>query len=326
MRDSIQPEIRVLAKGEKITEPGFYQCSLDVHHNQPCDDFSVTSSSLRTVELASPADFWAFHPLNPNRYERPETDALKLGRVMAALIEGGLEAMEEICMVLPSDKPRKPTAAQIDAYKNGRGTDAGAKSVEYWARMDADPRAKISEEQFELIIAMGKVLATDPAAQAALGGIPEITMAWKDEETGIWCLARPDQISFSGMVSDYKKIAPSGGVFNGYLVDSRITKHGYDMQMAFACQGFEELTRSWPDQVGLICQSDTPPHHVMLREIDQQDLSIGMFRNKRALRTIDACRKSGEWFGPATEVGRYIRPSGQMERLLEEMNQAGVAP
>lgn len=326
MRDLTGHEIRTLGPGEKITEPGFYSIPLSQHHNQPCDGYSVTSSILRTMELRTPADVWAFHPDNPEPYEKPETDALRLGRAMAALIEGGLEALEEICIVLPGNKPNRPTPAQVAAYKRGESSDAGRRSVEFWVKMDKDPRDKITEAQFETLVAMGKALAKDPASCAALGGYPEITMAWQDEATGIWCLARPDQVSFSGMLSDYKKVNTQGRAFNAFVCDQRISQHGYDMQMAFACQGFEQLTGEWPDQVGLVFQWDQPPYHPLLRGIDDEDLRIGQFRNNRALRNIAHCQATGNWPGPGENVGVYHRRKEERERLLEEMNEAGVAP
>lgn len=319
-------EIRTLANGEKITEPGFYNIPMHVHHNQPCDGYSVTSSVLRTCELGTPADVWAYHPNNPEREDNTDSVPMKLGRLMALLIEDGLTGLEKGCYILPTPKPNRPTAAQIEKYKAGEGSDAGIKSIEYWAKHDSDPRENVTKEQWDLIVKMGGVLAKDPAACAALGGIPEVTMAWQDESTGIWCLARPDQISFSGMVSDYKKIATKGGYLNGYVVDGRIMQHGYDMQMAFACHGFEQLTGNWPDQVGLIFQWDKPPHHVILREIDQEELRIAEFRNNRALRTIAECTKSGHWPGPGEHVGRFIRNEKQRERLINEMQIEGVAP
>ena len=50
------PEIRTLAPGEKITEPGFYRIDLDVHHSQCCDGFSVTSGVLRNIHLKTPGE------------------------------------------------------------------------------------------------------------------------------------------------------------------------------------------------------------------------------------------------------------------------------
>ncbi|GAA6162604.1 hypothetical protein NBRC116590_03080 [Pelagimonas sp. KU-00592-HH] len=327
MRDLVQDnfEIIELPESEVISEPGFYRISLERHHNQPCDGPSVTSGVLRKMELESPADVWAFHRLNPNRWESKQTDALRLGRAMACFVEGGPELLEEEFRALPENKPKRPTPAQMKAYNEGRGTEAGIRSVEFWANVEADSRDIITEAEWEQLCNMGKVLVADPAASAVMDGVPEVSMAWKDERTGIWCLARPDTVSFSGLVTDYKKMATRGTSFNERLVDHRITQHGYDMQGAFACEGFKQLTDHWPS-FGIIAQWDSPPHHVILREISDEDLRIGAFRNNRALTRVRECLDSGIWPGPGETTGVYRRPDWQREMLLEEMQIEGKAP
>jgi PDDEXK-like domain of unknown function (DUF3799) len=301
-------EIRTLADDEQITEPGFYAISLDRHHSQPCDGPSVTSGVLRKMELATPADVWAFHQLNPRRWEKPQTKALRLGRAMAAYVEGGMEAVFQHFVVLPEDKPNRPTEAQIRACSENRPTEAGERSVNFWGTMDLDPREQITTADAQMIFNMGHVLADDPGAVAAMGGIPEVTMAWRDERTGLWLLSRPDTVSFDGAMTDYKKINTQGRPFNYRVLDSRITEHGYDCQMAFAADVFERLTDCRPDVVGIVGQWDAPPHHVILREINKEDLAIGSWRNRRAIDRFAECLASGDWPGPGADVGAYQRP------------------
>lgn len=318
--------VRTLSDDEKITEPGFYQMSLERHHGQPCDGVSVTSGVLRKMELATPADVWAFHALNKHRWEPQPSPALRMGRAMAAYVEGG---MVEVCaqfLVLPEDKPRRPTAQQIKAYEEGTATEVGARSVEFWREVESDPRDPLSDDELTMIENMGRVLAADPGAAAVMGGIPEVTMAAWDERTKLWLLARPDTVSFDGSVSDYKKMATQGSVFDHRLVDQRITKHGYDMQMAFACEVFERLTGQWPEIVSIVAQWDQPPHHVILREIAEEDLRFGQFRNRRAMTRFRECLDSGHWPGPGEDVGAYQRPEWQREMLMEQMNTEGKAP
>jgi hypothetical protein len=313
------PTIRTLAPGEQITEPGFYNISLDVHHNQPCDGPSVTSGILRTIEHGTPADVWAFHALNPDRWEKPETDALRLGRAMAAYIEGGMEAVGKEYLILPADKPRRPTAQQAAAYDEGRATEAGAISVEFWSAIEADGRTPLTDEEITMIANMGKAFDLDPAAAAIMGGIPEVTMAWRDDETGLWCLARPDTINFDGTVTDYKKVSSQGRPFNHRLIDRRITEHGYHMQLAFAGEGMEALGIGWPQLAVIVAQSDKPPHHIIARVINEEALRLGQFQNRQALRTFAECLASGHWPGPGEDIGEYQMPEFEKERIADRM-------
>lgn len=320
------PEIRTLAPGEKISEPGFYNISLDVHHSQCCDGFSVTSGVLRRMQIETPGDVWAFHDDNPDRWEREETDALRLGRAMAAFIEGGLEEVEKHFYVLPDSRPQRPTRQQMAAIKDGRGSKSAMASLAFWREADADPRDHITENQLNLIWDMGRALAKDPMAAEMLDGIPEVTMAWKDERTGIWCLSRPDQIKFDGYAGDYKKISPQGATFDHALCYRAIKKHRYDMQMAFAHEGFEQLTSYQPQAVGLIFQSDRRPHFCIPVEIPEEEIEFGRFYNHRSLWRIKECLDSGHWPEPGENPGMFHWSDDERNRILEEMNMEGTAP
>lgn len=315
-----------LGPDEKITAPGFYRMPLSQHHAQPCDGVSVTSSVLRTMELQTPADVWAFSLLNPNRYVRPDTDATRLGTAMALFVEGGRDRVLEGFKVHAEDKPRKPAAAQTAAYLAGKVTEANKASVEYWAQVDADPDLYLDPKELDDICEAGAVLAADPAACLVMDGLPEITMAWQDERTGLWILSRPDTLSFDGAVSDYKRMATKGGPFDWRLVDRRITDYGIDMQMALAAEGMERLTGEWPGVVGIVAQLAGPPYHVILREILEEDLRIAQWRNRQAIDRFAECLRSGDWPGPGMDTAAYQRPAWQREMLLERMNTTGAAP
>lgn len=318
--------IRTLAPGELITEAGFYNITLERHHNQPCDGVSVTSGVLRKMEMETPADVWAFHLLNPDRWGRDENDALRLGAAMAYLVEGGTEALLTAFEVHPEDKPRRPTAAQIIAEREGRATGAGIVSVAYWRAVEASPSRYLDQSEFDTLLAMYGVLSRDEKAIAVMDGLPEVTMAWQDDETGLWLLSRPDTVNFDGTATDYKKMNTQGKPFNHRLVDYRITDHGYDMQMALAATVMEQLMRAWPTSVGIIAQVDKPPHHVILREISEEDLRIAQFRNRRSIRRFAECWASGIWPGPGDDVGAYQRPEWQRDMLLSEMQIEGTSP
>jgi len=283
---------------------------------------SVTSGILRAMELQTPADVWAFHQLNPDRYERKESPALRMGRAMAAIVEGGLAEMERHYIVPDDDAPRRPTSQQIAAYDRGDATEKGTASVEYWRAMAADTREVLPEAEFDLIVAMGGVLAQSVEAAAVMAGLPEVTIAWFDEETQLWVLSRPDTVSLDGAISDYKKISPQGGAFDYRLVDRRITQHGYDMQMSLGAEAMEMLGLGWPTSVGIVAQSDTPPYHVILREIPEDVLRIAQFRNRRQRIRFRECLDSERWPGPGDDTGAYEYPQWLSEKLAAEMQTA----
>ncbi len=319
-------EIRTIADGELISEPGFYNIPLDQHHAQPCDGVSVTSGVLRRMELHGPSKTWATHLLNPERYEVARSDALRLGSAMAAFVEGGLDELNKLYQVLPDYKPNRPTKAQLLAVKEGRGSDKANHSIAFWREIDTDPRENISETELNLIAEMGVALSKDPAACAVVGGVPEVTMATFDEATQLWFLARPDNVHFDGSMSDYKKISTQGSPFTGSLIDRRIEKHEYSMQMGFAAEVFEDLTSIWSDQCGLVFQEDTPPYDVILRPVLEEDLQIGKWLNRQAAIRFRECLDANHWPKPGETITAFHRNPEARERLLERMQTGAAAP
>ena len=317
--------IRELPQGEKIQEPGFYRIPIEVHHGQPCIGPSVTSGVLRKMESWSPADVWQASSLNPNRTEVEDTDALRKGRAMAAYVEGGRDCVLQSFLLLPDDTPKRPTAAQKGAVEKGTAQLASIEAVRFWNAVEADGRPVVTAAEMAEIEAMGAALVADPAAAAVMEGEPEITMAWQDEETGLWLLSRPDTVAMSGVLSDYKRMNTQGNPFSTRHVDSMITKYSYDMQLALAADVFERLTGNRPE-AAIVAQWDKPPFHVILRPISDEDLRIASLRNRRSLLRFKECLDSGHWPGPGEHVGTYQRPDWQREMLLNQFQIEGVAP
>lgn len=319
-------EIRTLAEGELITEPGFYQIPLEQHHSQPCAGVSVTSGILRKMYLHGPSKVWAYHQLNPDRVEMPRTAALRLGSAMAAFVEGGEDALRAEYQVLPEVRPDRPSKPQLQALKEGRATAKAKASIAFWGEVDRDGRDYVTQQEFELLAAMGLALAKDPAAAAVLGGEPEVTMACFDERTQLWFLARPDNMHFDGTLSDYKKVNTGGRPFDHFFCNRRVEDHGYDMQMGFASHVFEQLTGIWSDQCGLVFQDDEPPHDSILLPLPEEDLRIGQFLNNQAAMRFRECLDANHWPGPGEVITPFHRNKDRREALLEQMQTAGTSP
>ena len=319
-------QIRTLAEGEKITENGFYQIPLSVHHSQPCDAPSVTSGVLRKMRKHGPSKVWATHLLNPDRFEETRTDALRLGSAMASFVEAGLDGLMAEYQTIPENAPNRPTSAQMAALKEGRATATAKASISFWSDIAKDGREVIKERELELMCAMGLALSRDPSAAAVLGGLPEITMAAYDEKTKLWFLSRPDNMRFDGTMSDYKKVNTQGGTFDQFFCDKKVEQFRYDMQMGFAADVFERITGIWSDQAGLVFQEDAPPHDVILLPILNEDLRFGQFHNNQAAMRFRECLDANHWPGPGEVIRPYHRGDKAREAILAEMQTAGVSP
>jgi hypothetical protein len=308
-------EIRTLKEGEKITENGFYDIPLSQHHGQPCDGVSVTSGVLRKMELASPADVWAHHQLNPKRKAVRTTHAMHIGGAMAAYIAGGKDELQKQFYCLRKGHPKRPTDAQWVAYLEKRWSPAVIKSCEAWAKVETNDRPALTFEDRATIYEMGEVLRQDPAAMAVMHGLPEVTMAVFDEASQIWLLARPDTVSLTGFSSDYKKIATRGGYFHKGVVDKRITEGGFDMQMGLADICFTKLMGQPLQTAGIIAQWSEYPYHVIPRGFTELELEEGRALNLHHAMEFRKSLDSGYWAGPAEEIGDYQRPDYRRRQI-----------
>ena len=321
-------EIRQLKPGEKITEPGFYNIPLHVHHNQPCDGVSVTSGVLRGMDpdLGSPADVWAFHKLNPDGRKKPASRAMHQGAAMAALIAGGGTELQRQFFVADKKVPRRPSEQQWDQYHRGRlFQKTTLDACEYWEEVNNGDRPHLTYDDTMLLVDMAKVLQNDAAAMAAIAGLPEITMAAYDEQTDLWLLSRPDTVDPDhAAMSDYKKISTRGEPFTARILDERICRFGYDAQMGFAADVYSRLTGNWPENVGIIGQSDAYPYHVIPRALTEQQLVEGMQMAQLSAKRFRQCLDSGHWPGPGEDIGEYRRPDWRQKQIERQFEREGI--
>ncbi|MAI35051.1 MAG: hypothetical protein CMM07_25715 [Rhodopirellula sp.] len=318
-------DIRTLKEGEKITEPGFYNIPLSVHHSQPCEGISVTSGVLRMMELESPAQVWAHHQLNPNSRPKKRTKAMYIGAAMAALIAGGLKELWKQFLVLPEDMPYFPKEETWKAFEEKRCNRAeSVTACIRWQKVLDDPRDSLTLKDVALLRDMAVVLSDDPSAQLAITGLPEITMAAWDDVNQLWLLSRPDTVNITArIISDYKKMATKGEPFTTQVVDRNIDRHGYGMQLAFGCDVFQRLTGHWLENCAIAAQWESYPHHVIIRPIEEHHLVEDMWLNRRAAKRFRKCLDSGHWPGPGQESAPYRRPDWRSEWINKQMENEG---
>lgn len=311
-------EIRTLLPDEKITEEGLYRMPLARHHAQPCEGISVTSSVLRTIELGSPAAAWDFHMLNPDAYERPERDALKLGTAMHSWVEGGEEAVKRDFIILAPGTPKKPSDRQLNAAAPSKETvEAIRVWQQIWKRQALRGCPIITQAEFDQIKIMGKALEHDPTALAVLGGEPEITIATFDDETQLWMLSRLDNLTFDGLQSDFKRISTRGRFLTERVCKARIREHRYDMQMAFGAECFWRVTGQWPTDSAIVFQMDVPPFHSHTVAIGRDEIIAGVALNHRAMRIFRECYDSGNWPGPGAVISTFQYSTAEREAFQE---------
>lgn len=265
----------------KITKNGVYDIEIDRYHNDPhlCDGPSISSSGLRTLLLECPARYWAFSPYNPNRFPDESTKALDVGRAAHCLVLG---------------EPEFNAHFIISPYDEFRSKESRA-----WR--DEQTRTVLKAEDFELVKILAEVQRRSAQAMRAFqDGKPEVSLIWKDEETGIWLKARPDWlpnkpqerfiVEFKSALSlDPRRWAASAFGF------------GYHMQAALQIDGVKACMGVDPIGVAHCVQEKDPPYLCELRLFQPDHIEWGRKQYRRALKLFAHCMKTGEWPGWTSE-------------------------
>lgn len=316
-------DLRVVEDGEIITEPGAYRMSIEWYHQQCCAGPSISSGGLRTIELQSPADFWAYSTLNPKRFQKPESDALNFGRAAHALLLGD-EVFEDKFVVLQDDAPRRPTKAQISARREGRVSEVAKKSFYYWDQFDqiAAGRTIIDIAWMDAIRYMSEALAAHPLVGPLFDGHAEVSLIWQDEPTGVWLKARPDMLPRLGGVKGDLKTAADVSL---RAVMRDIRKFGYDMQAALGCIGAElVLGQTIESDVTVFIQKQ-PPFSVTPVEITVDAMHWSKLRLRRGINTFARCLETGDWPGPVEGIPQFTVSDLEREAIAADQI-AGLLP
>jgi hypothetical protein len=247
------------------------------YHRLPC-----FSQSYARALLASPTLFWADSWLNEDREEEDEADEKThriVGRAYHAMILEGprhygerfypapdpkahpkaLRTVEQIKQALEA-RDIKPVA-KVDVPGQEGKTKAATKpdwiaqlvqadrSVEVWddivakAERMAAGRAMLSVADDRRIRVAARMIAQEPElSKAFTGGVPEVTLVWRDPRQGVLCKARVDYLKLKMMV-DLKSFAnrDKRSIRNAIL--HAIASNRYALQPAIYLQAADEVRK-----------------------------------------------------------------------------------
>lgn len=276
-----------------ITKPGIYsRVPMSAYHSgKLCDGPNITSSGLRKIFSESPAHYYCTSPLNPERVEEDETDALILGRAAHHLLLGEDDFATEFVL--------RPEIVEGKPWQGNRT------ACRAWlSHQRSQGRTVLKGEQLDAVRGMAKSLAEHPLIQAGiLNGAIEQTMAWKCKETGIWKLARPDAVpNDSGDFVDLKTI----NSVSTHSIMSAIAERGYHAQGAMMLEGWHAMTGSSEATFTLCFVEKQPPYCVRIVTLRDDDILRGERQNLLAMQKFAECMQSGSWPGPGGADAEYL--------------------
>lgn len=287
--------------GSPISKPGLYSgVSMAAYHGQLTVGPSVSSSGLRCIFNRSLAHYYATSYLNPNRVEQVESEAFLIGRCGHFLLLGEENFREHFCVqpaAYPSDTGDKPWNNNATFCRNWK------------AQAKAEGLEVVTAAQIETIRGIANSLKDHPLIRAGiLRGAIEVSMVWKDEETGIWLKSRPDCVPNSDLdMADLKIVADA----SDDAIERSIGDYGYNQQAGLVAEACRVLLGQEMSSFSLVCAEKSAPHCVQIRSLSKDaymlndasapepsDLEVGEMQNRAALRLMAIALETGNWPGP----------------------------
>ena len=175
-----------------------------------------------------------------------------------------------------------------------------------WREANAG-REELSAADWTRALGMAESIARRKYASKLLrGGHAEVTLRWREEETGLECRARADYyLEDIATVVDLKT-CESAEPWH-FLHSSR--KYGYARQETLYRRGFSAIGKPL-DAFVFLCVEKRPPYGVRVYSHSATELADGEEGVRHALATLSECMSTGEWPGydeTITEIGRDSR-------------------
>lgn len=239
---------------------------------------AVNWSSLKHI-LTSPR-----HYLHNLRAPRVDTDALRLGRLIHAMVyEPDTVGSRYVVM------PRFHGGMNDDTAQRA-GYDGGKQAKAAWESSLPSGAEVVESDHYKRAAGMRDAILADPHARAlVVGGKAEQPIEWVDRETGIRCRGRVDHID--GVLSDLKSTA---------RIDSfgrEAARFKYHAQIAWYANGLREAGYTLHDSPLFLAVESSLPHDVAVFTVPDEAIQAGDRLWRRALAVLAECRESGLWPG-----------------------------
>jgi hypothetical protein len=219
----------------KGIQPGIYfNLSNEEYHSDP----AVSNSNIKDL-LVSPMKYWRNSSLNPKRKFR-ETKSKTIGTALHCYLMEREKFWKEY-IILPE--------LEIDSefYKTESKKEDFLQNFELFASKTAKTfkykgnKIKLSEQEFEEVREMVEYFESLPTAgELFKDGYMEVSIFWRDEETGLMCKCRPDYLT-PNYIADYKSIS------NIDQIKSSCGNYDYYLQQAFYLEGLAQFRQFYSE-------------------------------------------------------------------------------
>jgi hypothetical protein len=154
------------------------------------------------------------------------------------------------------------------------------------------------------IRSMRTAVREHPAGPFFVEGVPEVTLRWEDEDTGLVCKARADWWDRRTRRAIDVKTTDDARPF---AFARAIEVFGYHVQDGFYTEGFEALGEPIHSFLFVVVEK-APPFLVRCYELDAEDVRAGRAKAREGLRTLADCIAHDDWPGYPEDIQTISRP------------------
>jgi hypothetical protein len=157
------------------------------------------------------------------------------------------------------------------------------------------------------------VLAIPDMAEALASGHGEVSAYWTDEATGVRCKVRPDWVNPVGedsvIIIDGKTFASA----DPHDFARQVVKMDYALQAAFYSHGYAKASGKNVLAFVFLVVADDYPHLASTMTLDEEAMSAGARRFRRALDSYAQCKKTGVWPGYSQSIQQIALPQWALQ-------------
>ena len=282
-----------------------------LHYGVTFEDYAawpaINFSKLKPIrKTASKCKFLMDHPKKP-------TPAMTIGSALhvATLEPARFDSMFVVCP--PCDRRTKEGA---ETYANVERQAAGRLIIRSGAKEHETLFNQLAE-----IRGMAASIRSSRAAQLFLNaaGHNEVSMLWRDAETGLWCKARTDRLvpyfpTWSLPVVVEIKSTRDADEFN-FSRDCQ--NMGYAGQAGCYCVGYKAVTGEMPAHVFIAVENE-PPHDMKVYSLDDESLATGVRQYRQMLSRFAECAAFDQWPGYEDRLHNLSLPTWANREELAE--------
>ncbi|MCR9256207.1 MAG: PD-(D/E)XK nuclease-like domain-containing protein [Alphaproteobacteria bacterium] len=183
-------------------------------------------------------------------------------------------------------------------------------------------KTPIPHSDVAAIVGMARALSKHPlASQAFKNGLPERSVFWTCEDTGVECRMRLDWLPAAPdaqIFPDYKtarSVAPDD-------LQKAMWEHAYYIRSAWYQNGLKAAGVADPVYL-MVFQAKTPPYEVVVVQPDETALQWGWLQCQRARRLFAEYTAAGRWPGYAWNNVLQIGLPGWADNRLQRQHENG---